>query len=278
VTGRVVQIVVLMLGLCLLFAFALSSQANEFVSTYSTYDTGPNGTLALFNVLKRERLPVDRLVVPFDLRPRATKVVAFMPGEAIYDGEDFKRFAVFERHGGSLVYIGSPKDDVVKRARKAKLKLQVLDVRALTNLALSNHPQNALLAWNAFADRGLVIFDERLQGYGEERSMWSVLPQPVRLSLWVALFAVLLLLVDANVRFAPPIAHEPPPDRDSAAYVASMAALLHRAHARRAALARFASLAPANAELQAMAAVAHPNDALLVRAAHIFQDRRKERS
>ncbi len=276
--GRIGQVLLLAAGIAILLAIAFARESTQTVSTFSTYDTGPNGYRALYNVLAKEGVRVGRLTGPFDLRDPRTRVIAFMPGNAVYDSGDAKRFTAFEKQGGMLVYFGFPKDGVPKVLRKAKLEVRVLDVRRFTNLALSKHPRDAAIAYDALAGHGPVLFDERLQGYDETRSIWSVLPSSARLSLWIALFAVLIVLVDANVRFAPPIVREPPPDRDSAAYIRSMAALLHRAHARTAVLARLASLAPGNAELQQLASVRDPYDSQLLRAAHLFQERRKERS
>ena len=276
--SRVVQIAALAIGMLILLVVAFANRAGENVSTYSTFDTGVNGFEALYNVLAREGVPVARLTGPFDLRDSRARVVAFAAGEGIYDDGDIKRFKVFQAHGGSLVFFGGARSPMLGRLRDAKLHVRQIDAALVTNGALARRPQQAIVAYDALAGRGLVLFDERLQGYDESRSMWSVMPAAVRAALWVVVVAVLIVLVDANVRFAPAIVREPPPDRDSSAYVRSMASLLRRAHAGAAALRRFSSLAPENADLRSMAAIAHPSDAQLLRAAHLFQQRRKERS
>ena len=101
--------------------------------------------------------------------------------------------------------------------------------------------QNARFAYNVLAaGGGAVAFDERVHGYAEDRTLWDALPAPARLAFWICLAVVALALIEANVRFAPAIPVDPPDERDSSAYVSSMAALLRRARAARAAVERFA--------------------------------------
>ncbi len=101
--------------------------------------------------------------------------------------------------------------------------------------------QNARFAYNVLAaGGGTVAFDERVHGYAEDRTLWDALPAPARLAFWICVAVVVLALIEANVRFAPAIPVDPPDERDSSAYVSSMAALLRRARAARAAVERFA--------------------------------------
>lgn len=285
-TVRVLQIAMLVLGLGVLVALALSGASRRVVSVYSTYDTGPNGYAALYHVLVREGVPVARLRGPFDLRDPRTRVLAFSStvpdavagGGAHYDATDIKRFVRFAHAGGSFVYFGDRADAIVKRMHKAHLRVRVLDARAVSNGALARRPQAIVSAYRALAGKGVVLFDERLHGYNDHTLMWSVLPGAVRAAAWLACFALLLVLVDANVRAAPAIVREPPADRDSTAYVSSMAVLLRRARARRSAIARFASMTPQSDELRRLAELPHPRDPALVRAAQLYFDRRKDRS
>jgi hypothetical protein len=99
---------------------------------------------------------------------------------------------------------------------------------------------NARFAYDLLGGHGVVAFDERLHGYAQDKSFWSALPAPVHLAFWIVVGIVLLALIGANVRFAPPVPIDPPGDRDSSAYLGSMGSLLRRARAARGAVRAFA--------------------------------------
>lgn len=282
--ARAVQIAILVLGVAVLIAFALFNQASP-VSTYSTFDTGANGYQALFNVLRAEQVDVERLQQPLALRNPKTRVIAFtstapeaLAGRApVYDANDYKRLAAFAKSGGRLVYFASPRRDPMRaEIAKRKLPVAVLDAARFTNSALAKDPAAIRAAYDALAGHGTVAFDERLHGYAIDRTTWSVLPWPVRVAFWLVLLAIALALVESNVRFAPRLVREPPAERDSSAYIASMASLLRRARAGRAAIARFAKSAANDAELQELARLRRPDDSAVVRAAMLVSHHRKE--
>lgn len=271
-------------GAAALIALALASQA-EPVSTYSTFDTGRNGYAALFNVLRNEGVRMERLQQPLVFRDPALATIAFTStaperstgGYALYDAGDYERLAAFQRRGGRLVYFASPQNDPMQRNfKKYKLHVVTLDATRFTNEALSKDPRAIVQAYDVLAGHGPVAFDERLHGYAIDRTMWSVMLWPVRTAFWIVILAIGLVLIEANIRFAPVLVREPPPDRDSAAYLASMAALLRRARAGRAAIARFAKTAAANDELQQLANVPRPSNAAVLRAALLASTHRKE--
>lgn len=281
---RAVELAILVAGVALLLYVTFTSQSGP-LSTYSTFDTGPNGYEALFNVLRGENVQVERLQQPLALRDPKTRVIAFtstLPEVAagrglIYDGNDYKQLAAFAKAGGRIVYFASPHNDPMRDAiARNKLHVTMLDATKFNNRALAENPLRIVAAYDALAGRGLVAFDERLHGYGVDRTMWSVLPWPVRAAFWIVVLAVSIVLVDANIRFAPAVVLEPPAERDSAAYIASMAALLRRARAGAAAVARFAKKAKDDDELQQLAELTHPNDATVLRAAILAARRRKE--
>jgi hypothetical protein len=249
---RIVEsaVLVALLGLLVLLA---TGSLREKSSTHSSYDTGPNGYRALFDVLHREGVPVTRLEEPLGLMDRSVRVLVLTA--PYLDRSDARRLQDFRHRGG-----------IVLRPVVANY----------TNLALSKHPQRAAEIYAAVAGHGIVAFDERGYGYDRTRSLWSVLPAAVHVAIWLAALAVLLALIDANVRFAPPIVREPPAERDSSDYVRSMAALLRRAHAGRAAIERFARVYPKSSELEQLAAVTRPGDAQVQRAAAIFATLRKD--
>ena len=96
---------------------------------------------------------------------------------------------------------------------------------------------NAAAAYALLGGR-TVIFEERVHGYAAGRSFWDVLPQPMRIAIVVALAAALVAIIGANLPFAPPYEAQPPEERDSAAYIASVARMLERGGAAREAIAR----------------------------------------
>jgi hypothetical protein len=272
-------------ALLVLLAFAGRQDATSS-STYSSYEDGPNGYLLLFNVLAREGVRVTRSGVPYGLIDPATRVLVltsvkpeFASGRLVsLEASDRAVLARFLAHGGRIVYFTEPGGDSLRLSRRPAIAAQRLDVTRFTNAALAAHPRQALQAYRALAGSGPVAFEERVHGYGDDRSMWSVLPNPVRLAFWIVCVAALLLLVDANVRFAPVRALDPPAERDSSDYIVSMAALLQRARAGAAAIARFARAYPNNEELQRLAAISLPADATVLRAAQLYHQLRKDRS
>jgi hypothetical protein len=286
--ARAVDAAVAVAGLAILLAIALV-QTTHPPSTYSSFDTGPNGYRALYDVLAREGVRVRRFGKPVARMPanaRVYVITSTLPelksGEPYtsYDRHDIAKLRWFASHGGRILLF------VTHGSQFAKLftrDIVSLDVDDYTNLSLSKQPRKALRIYQLVAHRGLVLFDERIHGYVEGESTWSVLPAPVRAAFWVAIAVLALVLVEANVRWLPPIPVAPPEDRDSSAYIASMASLLRRARAASAAIARFAEDAmrrhrsdPRAIELQKIAATKRPNDAALLRAARLYAALRKD--
>lgn len=93
--------------------------------------------------------------------------------------------------------------------------------------------QNARVAYDVFSRAPGLAFDERPYGYARGRSFWEVLGWPVRVAAAIALLAVLLAAVGANVPFAPPYEEPDAGGRDTSAYIASLASMLERAGAAR---------------------------------------------
>ncbi len=89
---------------------------------------------------------------------------------------------------------------------------------------------NARFAY-AVLDRAPVAFDERVHGYEQGRSFWAALPNAVHVAIWLACAVVGLGLFGANVRFAPPLLPLRADERDTSAYINSMARLLQRGRA-----------------------------------------------
>ena len=111
-----------------------------------------------------------------------------------------------------------------------------------THLAMQS---NAAFAYGIFATSRSVLFDERIYGYAAGRSFSQVIGWPVRTAIAICIAALLLALAGSNVRFAPPIDAQPPDERDTSAYIASLARMLERGGASDAVIKRLAGSANA---------------------------------
>ena len=257
-SARIVESVVL--ALLLLFLVVLAgAQLEPPRSTHSSFDTGPNGYRALYGVLARERVPVTRLEVPLGARDAHVRVL--MLTTVWYDPSDVRALQGFIRGGGTVIAFAPIAGLHATRSFNGE---------NYTNLALEKNPKRALDVYDAVAGKGLVAFDEHPYGYDRTQSLWSVLPLQVRVAVWIAILAVVLALIDANVRFAPPISRDPPAERDSSDYLRSMGALLSRARAGRTVIERFARAYPRSEELARLAALTRPSDAQVMEAAVLY--------
>jgi hypothetical protein len=106
------------------------------------------------------------------------------------------------------------------------------------NLRISQKA-NARAAYALLGDRS-VAFDERVHGYAAGRTFWEVLPQPMRVAIGIAIGAVLLAILGANLPFAPPYGANAPEERDSGAYIGALARMLARGGAAHEAIRRIA--------------------------------------
>ncbi len=123
------QYVTIVLGLAAIVGLAVAREwsARAEYSFYSTYDTGPNGYRALYNVLSAERVDVMRLERPLgllDSRVRTLVIssnrsdVVAQVSNAQIAGGDVQRLQRFVREGGRLVLLDSPADEALYRAFK----------------------------------------------------------------------------------------------------------------------------------------------------------------
>ncbi|HET9394035.1 MAG TPA: DUF4350 domain-containing protein [Candidatus Rubrimentiphilum sp.] len=103
---------------------------------------------------------------------------------------------------------------------------------------------NARFAYDLFSAK-TVAFDERVYGYAQGRTFWEVLPQPVHIAIFVALGALLLAIIGANLPFAPPYRIEAQDERDSSDYILSLARMLQRGGAAREVVAKIFKAASA---------------------------------
>ncbi len=112
------------------------------------------------------------------------------------------------------------------------------------NAQLAAH-DNAAFAYDLFAGAGAPLFDERVYGYAAGRTFWQVMPRPVIAAVAVALLALLLAIIAASVRLAPARALERDDERNSLAYIESLARMLQRGGASHDVIARLARAASA---------------------------------
>ncbi len=361
--GRGGEIALLAIGLSIVALLAfLRSQQEPVLSTYSSYDTGPNGYRALYEVMRREDVTTRRFESDLGLLRTGSGTLLVSSSDleryasrpsGVLDPSDAARLALFVRGGGRLIVLGDalqfgganavdpPKAASIAAAsvaqpeatgaftdgvrqvtanftaafapsrRGARTLLgvhgrlvaiewrvgrgSVIAVTApdvFSNAVLA-HVQNARFAYDVLAGNGPLLFDERVHGYATGTSMWSVLPKSVHAAVWIALAVLALAVIGGLFRSAPPLALEPPRPRDSSAYIASMAALLRRARAGSAAIARLAqdaarlaqmrpslargeTIAAQLAQLEALQQRSHPNDAAVMTAARLNVRLRKE--
>ena len=146
--------------------------------------------------------------------------------------------------------------------------IAIADPTIFTNRLLAR-ADNARLAVDLLGAGAptIVAFDEFVHGYGRAESAWIVLPVPLRFAIAIVSIVLLLALLGSAIRFVP--AAEPPIaiDRNSGAYLVSLAALLRRGKASTRALhdlvdATFAAIArsfglPRTATPALLAARAH---------------------
>ena len=120
--------------------------------------------------------------------------------------------------------------------------VQVVSPTIFDNLRLAGR-DNAAFAYDLFSAGPPPRFDERVHGYARGRSFWQVLPAPVLAALYVAGFALLLAILAANIRLAPPRRKEEERDPNSFAYIESLGRMLRRAGAGHDIITRLANAA-----------------------------------
>ncbi len=266
-----------------------TSLSDGRVSVPSTYDTGAHGYAALYALLAREGVPVQR----FELPPaqlfahRGTLVIAGEEAllQAAPSRERMQALESWVRGGGTLVLLGSsprkangtlglpPLTAVNAELSSGSCGLQPRNIVAAgtfthgapggctrthaTLLAVGRHAvalqyargsgtvifattstifqnaylserDNAAFAYELFAGRGAVAFDERIYGHIAGRTFWQVLPLGMRFAVVIACVAVVAGIAGANLPFAPARAADEPEERDSSHYIASVARMLER--------------------------------------------------
>lgn len=277
-------------------AYVNATAPRQPVSVFSTYDTGPNGYRALYEVLHESGVPVrrfERVVAVLGPSVKTLIVTGYEgdPSRKPLDGHDAAAIRRFVEGGGRFVAIDTdfagsnditpgigatrsanetaaialarnsdtvgvrrvlgPINSVFPFSLKRGIPLLAAaagsiavsyrfgrgEVVAITAPQLFGNRRlrdadNLRFAYNAIAGRGPVAFDEYVHGYNDGLTMWGALPQPVRAAFWIVAGIVVLALIGANVRFAPPYLAALPDERDSSSYITALAELMRRSRAR----------------------------------------------
>ncbi|MGA9944987.1 MAG: DUF4350 domain-containing protein [Candidatus Cybelea sp.] len=266
-------------------------------SIYSTYDTGPNGYRALYEVLRSAGVPVQRFEAPLptlDAEPRTLVITGYEndPSAKPLDEHDTEFLRRFVSSGGRLVAIDAefagPQDvtpgvgttlqthggsDAIALARNAytagvaraggpidwtfpfkdphgipllankqgmvavwyrfgRGEVIAITAPALFGNARLRDADNLRFAYNAIAGHGPVAFDEYVHGYNSSLTMWAVLPAPVHAAVWIVVGLAAVVLIGANVPFAPPYLPGSRNERDSSGYITAIAELMRRSRRR----------------------------------------------
>lgn len=279
-----------------LLAYGSATTPPRHVSVLSTYDTGPNGYRALYEVLRHAGAPVrrfERVMGVLDPSVKTLIVTGYEADPSLkpLDQHDASAIRRFVEGGGHFVAIDSDfagRNDItpgigttqpataseaIALARNAytggvervrgpvesvfpfnemhgvpllanerglvaiSYRLGRGEIVAITAPALfaNRHlrdADNLRFAYNAIANHGTAVFDEYVHGYDDRVTLWAALPQPVRAAVWIVVAIVILALVGANVRAAPAKLVAEPDERDSSAYITSLAELMRRSRRR----------------------------------------------
>jgi hypothetical protein len=158
----------------------------------------------------------------------------------------------------------------------------VSDPRLFANAALARD-DNARLAYLLARPRlpgRIVAFDEALHGALLERGWLGALSVPVRVALAGSVLAILIALAGGALRLGPPVTLRATREPASDEFIAAVAALYRRAHARRAAIALLANDAGGPSEtavqLRLLRERQSPSDADLIRSAALAHALRRE--
>ncbi len=146
-------------------------------------------------------------------------------------------------HGQSVLLRSGKYPVAVALARGRGRIVEIVTPTIFDNVHLAVR-DNARFGYDLFS-AGSVAFDERVHGYAQGRTFWEVLPQPVHIAIVIALGALLLAIIGANLPFAPAYRLEAEDERDSSDYITSLARMLQRGGAAREVVAKIFKAAAA---------------------------------
>jgi hypothetical protein len=348
----IVGIAVLLLAT---LAWLRGGQQAAQLSVPSTYDTGANGYAALYDLLAREEVRVQRFELPLGglsasggtlviagdgalsaaaqsrgalgdldrwvrrggrlvvldgrISSAARGTLQLPPSHTMSSLESVRTDCAFapallsrsvagafgigytpQCRGGRATLLRSGSRAVALLLRRGRGSIALFSSASVfDNLHLAQR-DNARVAY-AVLNMGPVQFDERVYGHAAGKSLWAVLPASMRVAIAIALLATLLGVLGANLPFAPPHDLQTPEERDSSAYIASLARMLEHGGAATEAIARIrarcehalASRAPGDErarmllrELRTLEATPRPGTNELLEAGRIFARVRKD--
>lgn len=142
-------------------------------------------------------------------------------------------------------------------------EIRVSNPHLFSNDAIA-HADNARLAYLLARPRragGLVAFDEAIHGALTDRTWWNVLPIPVRVALGGVLLAALVAIVGGALRLGPAVDARAKREPTSGEFIAAVAGLYERTHARAHAIAALTgestAMRPTDRDVIAAATRAH---------------------
>jgi hypothetical protein len=294
--GDVFPALLVLAGLVLVAALTGRSQTAN-TDTFASTDYRSGGYAAWYLLLQREGVAIERFEQrPADLDAGIDTLIAAAPvvpaGAAARGPADVAALAQWVQRGGRLITLGDARPFTGRGPQLAGVRTPygrgeivfVRDPHEFDN-ALLAHGDNARLAFELARPRrpgGSVAFDEGLHGTIVDRRWWQVLDVPLRVALGGVALAVLIALAGGALRLGPAVtlrvAREPASDE----FIAAVAALYARAHARRAALALLAAGArhaggEAVTQLRLLAERQSPTDRDLIAGAVLARAIREER-
>jgi hypothetical protein len=226
------------------------------VNSFASTDFRSGGYAAWYLLMEREGVAVER----FERRPADldaaidTLIAAYPPGPPAENARrpaDRAALAQWVRAGGRLIVLGTadpftgegPRLHGLRTAYGRGAIVAIRDPEEFDNAAIARG-DNARLAFALARPRapgGIVAFDEALHGTIVDRRWWNVIGLPQRVALGGIAFAVLIALIGGALRLGPPVSLRAAREPASDEFVAAVAALYARSHARRAALQLFAA-------------------------------------
>ena len=164
-------------------------------------------------------------------------------GPRLHVGGEFAAVLRVRCGAGRAVLLASRGGAVAVAFKRGRGEIvEIVTPTVFDNLRLAER-DNAAFAYDLFSAGAPPLFDERVYGYAAGKTFWQVLPWPVRAAVLIACLALALAIVGANLRVAPARQLESEDERDSSAYIASLAGMLQRGGVARDIIARIAKAA-----------------------------------
>ncbi len=180
----------------------------------------------MFPVFRKDEAPATA--------DRATPVAPSVATRGVtrIDGDGRRRLMYLSRAGTVGILADGFGGVAVRYAIGAGRVTVVSDPSIFTNRKLAA-ADNARFAVALATQRGArtIAFDEAIHGFSSERSVWDVLPGPLRAATIALAVLTVLALIGAGLRVLPLAGAPPVREPDAAAYLTAVAALLRRGRA-----------------------------------------------